>query len=90
MFRAVIDDRLADCLLQARECADDHGILDEASAFAMLRRAYGVGYVDAHAEMPSDPADRSVMLDAWQVAASASRALAGSIANRVADSRRID
>lgn len=89
----MIDDRLSDCLSQARECADEHGGLDVPSAFALLRRSYGVGYVDAHREMPVDVADRAVILDAWVVAESASRALAASIAiraRRVASDRKID
>jgi hypothetical protein len=82
----VIDDRLSECLAQASVCADKEGRLEEAAAFALLRRAYGVGYIDAHKEMPDDSLARSVVLDAWEAAAAASRALAGSIANR----RRVD
>lgn len=89
----MIDDRLSECLTQARACVDDKGGMDEHVAFSLMRRAYAAGYFDAHREMPEDAGARATVLEAWQTTASASRALAWSIANRkrgVPSDRRVD
>ncbi len=82
MLPGLLDSRLRDCVDQARECVDDaSGLMSEREAFCLIRRAYGVGYVDAHREMP-DGESRSVVFDAWREQASASLALAGLASRR--------
>lgn len=66
----LLDEYLADCLAQAEACADERGVVEPDAAFALMRRAYGVGYCDALAEAPADDHARAVIRRAWEAAAS--------------------
>lgn len=69
-----MDDRLKDCLASADLCAEK-GVVDESVAFALMRQAYGTGYLDAHREMPDDPGARRSVADAWASMAASAHAL---------------
>ncbi len=82
-----LDVRLADCFAQARDLADD-GVIEQDVAYALLRRAYGVGYLDAVQEHPDTVGAREALLRAWTTTEVACRALAVVVARRVAAGRR--